>query len=320
MKIFNVLILLLLWQNSVVACECVPLGKLTENELKNYQSIALVKVTKIVESYQRLRESPFPAYKIQVKTLEHYKGDTLIELIVDGGHPKFETWTSCPLHLNEGEEWLIFTRPLEQNQQIIQVCDRNTPYRAVTGLRYWQYTWMFSTLAFLDSVYHKTKFAKKGKHEAFYENGQKEVEEVYKHGKLSGLRQIWYPNGQIFAEMLYKRGKLNGVTKWYNEKGNLVRWIEYVENQEVHSKTYRTNLTEKGIEVYYLDEEIFKDWKKNIAIHLYYHPNGKIGYKSKKSLKTGRSIGLEEQWDETGKLIRTIEYNKDGEEIDIENY
>jgi antitoxin component YwqK of YwqJK toxin-antitoxin module len=320
MKILNILIFVILSLNLSIACDCVQLGSLTVAALKTYKSIALVKVVEVVDAYQRTNGEDFPAYRIRVKTIEHYKGDTLTEIIVDGGHPKFKTWTSCFFQLNEGEEWLVFTREFEQNKSIVQPCDRNARYRSITGLQYWTYQ-ESPTLVFLNHTYQKTaKFAKKGKHEVFYANGQKEIEEVYKNGKLSGLKKIWYPDGKILSEMNFKRGKLSGITKWYNEKGNLEKLVEYKKGREVYSKMYRFSLTEKGVEASYLDNEIFYDWKKGIATEIYYYLNGQMSNKDQILLKTGTRIGLYYQWDSTGKIIRTGGYDKDGREINIKTY
>lgn len=321
MKTVSTLFLLLLSMSKCLACDCVPIGSLTVDALNAYKSIALVKVIEVIEPYHRADRNGFPAYKIKVKTIEHYKGDTLTELIVDGGHPKFGTWTSCFFQLYEGEEWLVFTRDFEKNQGIIQPCDRNVPHRAISGLQYWQYQWTFKTLKFLDSVYQKpTKFVKKGKHEEFYANGQKEIEEVYKFGKLSGLKKIWYPNGKILGELVYKKGKLNGITKWYLEKGDLGKLIEYRKGREVYSKIYNLSLNDKIFKGYYLEQEIFYDWKKGLVTNNYYYLSGQIAHKDQISLKTGLRIGLDQQWDLTGKLIRTCEYDKEGKQINIKDY
>ena len=44
----------------------------------------------------------------------------------------------------------------------------------------------------------------------WYENGQLEVQYVYKDGKLKGEYKSWYENGQLEEQCEYKDDKRNG--------------------------------------------------------------------------------------------------------------
>jgi antitoxin component YwqK of YwqJK toxin-antitoxin module len=54
-----------------------------------------------------------------------------------------------------------------------------------------------------------------------YPNGQRELEEVYQNGLMSGLQKSWYQNGQLSTEYNFEDGKRVGFQHAYNENGEL---------------------------------------------------------------------------------------------------
>jgi antitoxin component YwqK of YwqJK toxin-antitoxin module len=351
MKKNVLLFIVMLYSTYTMACTCSNYGSLTVEELKDYKSIALVKVVEITEQYKP-EDKKYYAYKIKVKTIEHYKGDTLIEIIVDGGHHKFNTWTSCDLGIQEGDEWIFLTRSYENNQHSVSYCDRNVRYRSAEGVRDWKYQRGFEELKLLDSVYFKTKNSQKdGQQIAYYSNGQKEVEEFYKNEQREGIRKIWYPNGKIWAEEFYEKGKLQGIAQWYNSEGAIESLAKYqgglnvdtsfhfrkdlddgkykpeyltIFDKEGHtllSQTYVFSI--KGLKDYSryrLRQEDIYDWKNGIRTYTYYYENGAKYSSGQSRLKDYKNIGITKEWDKKGKLTKTWEYDENGKQISFKQY
>ena len=66
-----------------------------------------------------------------------------------------------------------------------------------------------------------------GKYEAWYDNGQKEYEHHCLHGKLHGKRESWWYNGQKEYEYHYFHGMKHGVFKEWDEDGDPLIDEEY---------------------------------------------------------------------------------------------
>ena len=56
---------------------------------------------------------------------------------------------------------------------------------------------------------------KNGEYKLWYDNGQLNIECVYKDGKLEGEYKSWHYFGQLNVECVYKDGKLEGDYKWH---------------------------------------------------------------------------------------------------------
>ena len=353
MKRNIILFVLMFYATYVMACSCSNYGSLKVEELKDYKSIALVKVVEISEQYKPT-DKEYYAYKIKVKTIEHYKGDTLIEIIVDGGHRKFNTWTSCDLGIQEGDEWLFLTRSYENNQHEVSYCDRNVRYRSAEGVRNWKYQKDSWALKLLDSVYLKPKIIQKdGQHISYYPNEKKEVEEFFKNGEREGIRKIWYPNGKIWAEEFYEKGKLHGVAKWYNEEGAIETLAKYqgglkidttchfrkdpddgkykpeyltifdTQGRSLVFKNYKFPIKElwfKDSTPYHLRHEDIYDWEKSTRTYTYFHENGAKYSSGQSNLINHHTIGITKEWDKKGKLIKTWKYDENGKQISFKQY
>lgn len=66
-----------------------------------------------------------------------------------------------------------------------------------------------------------------GKWMYYYENGNIWSEGFFKDGKSDGKRITHYENGKIFYEGYYKEDQRVGTWKFYDEKGKLVKTINY---------------------------------------------------------------------------------------------
>jgi antitoxin component YwqK of YwqJK toxin-antitoxin module len=58
-----------------------------------------------------------------------------------------------------------------------------------------------------------------GPYTSWYDNGQKEYEAVFVHGKKDGVVTRWHRNGQKWMEERYAHGKKHGTTYVWDEAG-----------------------------------------------------------------------------------------------------
>ncbi|HZX62506.1 MAG TPA: hypothetical protein VFE66_04765 [Bacteroidales bacterium] len=71
-----------------------------------------------------------------------------------------------------------------------------------------------------------------GKWIYYYENGNVWSEGFFKDGKSDGKRTTHYENGKIFYEGYYQEDRRVGVWKFFDEKGTLVKSIDYTKELE----------------------------------------------------------------------------------------
>lgn len=65
----------------------------------------------------------------------------------------------------------------------------------------------------------------------FYQNGNKKVECMYDHGKLTGPKYRYHENGGIKSIEYIRQGKKHGQTIKFDEEGRMISFVEY-ENGE----------------------------------------------------------------------------------------
>ena len=61
----------------------------------------------------------------------------------------------------------------------------------------------------------------------WYENGNRWSEGYFIDGENDSIRNVWYENGNKRYEGFYKNGKEAGIWKFYDEKGILVKEVDY---------------------------------------------------------------------------------------------
>ena len=66
----------------------------------------------------------------------------------------------------------------------------------------------------------------------YYRNGQIEVEENYKDGKVDGKQTSYFENGQIKEEVNFKDGILNGNITQYYQNGQLESEVNFKDNKK----------------------------------------------------------------------------------------
>ena len=64
--------------------------------------------------------------------------------------------------------------------------------------------------------------------ESWFDNGQKEYEWNYLHGKHHGKQEAWHMNGQKWYEANYLHEMKHGVIKKWNKDGTLTKDEEYL--------------------------------------------------------------------------------------------
>ena len=61
----------------------------------------------------------------------------------------------------------------------------------------------------------------------YYENGKVWSEGFFREGKSDGKRVTYFENGKIFYEGYYDLDRRVGVWKFYDEKGGMVKTVDY---------------------------------------------------------------------------------------------
>ncbi len=95
------------------------------------------------------------------------------------------------------------------------------------------------------------------------------TEEFYNDkGELNGERKTFYLSGKIAASAIYKLDKLDGKSKWYSEKGKLIRFFSYKDGiLHGEAKAYDPN-GDLNMEGVYRNDKKYGIWK--------YYKNGKF--------------------------------------------
>jgi antitoxin component YwqK of YwqJK toxin-antitoxin module len=323
---YFLLILLMLSANLSFACRCAFTDLSATVARSTY--IALVRIKEIlpadVDSLKYLDENRF---KIVVEELKHFKGTHRTEIIVDGGHPKFNTWTSCDFDIYANEEWVVFGRE-DRGYSIMYACSNSIRLKDSSGFIDWQYQRGVKELTFLEEYFHlpgKSFTKRDGALKRFYTNGQAERLENFSRGKREGKVLYFYPDGSLYGEGTYRRGMLHNDFRWYARNGELISRIHYtmgvVTDTTLHFNIYQSRLKGTLLHIYDYRGEIkaSKSYKGHISAGLLeretlylkgaseyqireYYPSGQL-----KSVLNMPSIAGQfdyTQYDESGKLLR----------------
>jgi antitoxin component YwqK of YwqJK toxin-antitoxin module len=159
----------------------------------------------------------------------------------------------------------------------------------------------------------------------YHKNGKAESETVYKNGKENGMQREYYKDGALKSERVYKNGKGNGPKKKYNEEGMLTSEIYWKGGLNgfyllcsYGPITYRYQYAGTGT-VYHCIDLIthYKNGRLDGMEEDYVR--GKLSQRSiyKKgvrlrltSYESGMKHGKEIWWDESGRPIRVVVYDK----------
>jgi antitoxin component YwqK of YwqJK toxin-antitoxin module len=91
----------------------------------------------------------------------------------------------------------------------------------------------FNKHAVLIAEGHYLYDLKHGAWRQYYETGELLIEEVYHHGTLHGRYAAFHMNGKVMSEGHYVHGSLEGYFKLYDEQGQHVRSLLFINNMLV---------------------------------------------------------------------------------------
>ena len=73
---------------------------------------------------------------------------------------------------------------------------------------------------------------KHGLEQRWYDDGQKEFEITWKHGKKNGVETVWFENGQKWIERTWKDGKQDGAEWWWYDDGQKQMEITWKDDEQ----------------------------------------------------------------------------------------
>jgi antitoxin component YwqK of YwqJK toxin-antitoxin module len=104
-------------------------------------------------------------------------------------------------------------------------------------------------------VYKRSIFGKhkKMREMTYFDNGNKQSQVDYKHGKVNGWARMWYEDGTLHMEATYKNGKTHGVRLAYHKNGRLFCRAEYADGELIKDENgeyKKQNWDEEGNKIY----------------------------------------------------------------------
>jgi antitoxin component YwqK of YwqJK toxin-antitoxin module len=319
------------------ACMCMTDAFSAKNAL-SADYVALVKVVRVA-AYQRqpTKYAEQPYYTAEIQEVKRYKGEPRQQLVVSGGLPSFNTWTSCDMGIDVGEEWLVFGTVEEAT--FVYPCGYTTQFRATNGFQELQRKEALTRVHMLDSLTNQpvTQQHLSGEVLSRYPNQVVQKSEHFRKGVLHGTAAYFYPDGQPYATMSYKKGRLDGHEKWYTATGQLqraaiyrrgtrrdtatfyyamrtgdslphLRYIYNKKGQPIKSQQFRLASTGQ-----YLSQETDYEPAISKETNKYYYPSGQLrslGYRLH-----NKSWGLYQEFDEQGRVTHQWQYDGNGRTI-----
>jgi antitoxin component YwqK of YwqJK toxin-antitoxin module len=220
MKLPYTLFLLLITKLSF-GCSCAPMADFkSKDDLKEYDFIALMTVKELApidtsSKFMRLRKNG----DIKINLTELFKGNS-VDQVYDSSFRN-----DCAFDLQVGEQWIFFGTTYNGKINISR-CGYSVKYRDTIGAREWWYFGGIKQLDVLRTIYAHQQESNAFKKQ-FYLNGNIEVEQKFKNGKLNGLRRIYYPNGKIHIEEKFKDGNRVDFRNTYHPSGQLIESVTY---------------------------------------------------------------------------------------------
>lgn len=296
MRIRVIFFFLFLISTNAFACVCNIKPEFeTQSDLKEYDFIAHIKVSKI-DKVDGI-DPTVKIHQMSFEILELFKGNQLDDILVYGSNPLLNGRTSCGLGEIIGDEWIIFGyKNLDYNKQITGYCTRSKKIKSFNGYEDIKYANQETLAKKLQKIFN-IKFQIKEYEEErieYFQNGNKQLIEIYKNGKIDGQRKIWYPNSILQSDQFYKNGDRNGTFKWYSDKANLTK-LEHFKNDI----PIDTTKIWREIDTTYLSVKIYSDL------------NNVDENDAKKSLSE-RQIWIERVYNEKGQIVSSLFYGQSG--------
>lgn len=247
-NLFLICSLFLLIINEVFSCVC---GR--GRPIQDYDYIALVEVLKIKKSnlYQAPKFKNIPPspnhmfYEIEIKTLNHYCGEYLEEIIIMGGNEELQIGrSSCDMDIAEGEQWLIFGYNFK-SKVATGYCTSSSKYQNRHGEKDYLYESAFKTESRIKEHFNiMTPYPEDGTIVKHYHNGNIELRESYYNGKANGERVVYYSNGQMMLLECFENGMRTEDCSWWYRDGTPNKECHYENDKYVgNCYYYRRNGT-----------------------------------------------------------------------------
>lgn len=178
----------------------------------------------------------------------------------------------------------------------------------------------------LKEEYFEMNGKKEGTYKGYDKSGCLAVQTNYVAGQRDGQSRRYYPptHSNIMMEIMnYKNGAMNGEAKFYNEKGQLVRIANYINNKftgdlleyyhhngqlHVHSTYSAAGKLNGPVKYYYDNGQLMKvcNYVNDFADgeYRFYYPNGNLKYEC--MYVNGKIEGELKRYHDDGRLY---EYN-----------
>ena len=219
MKRIGLLLFVLLFSGESWACWCVGTPPLTQDILKKYPYVALVKVTSMdVFTRPGIDTTNSQSAKFTVDVLENFKRALPAEFILESFN------TSCDIGLRPGQEWVIFAKEYK-GYATVYACDYSMRYENNPTI-YYENLWNYRQLPeeLLNSIRQLTGRPIKVENnriEKFYDGGQRALLTTYNQKTNQQERTVWRRNARLWGKEFYKAGVKNGPATWWNANGTL---------------------------------------------------------------------------------------------------
>lgn len=225
------------------------------SQLKKYDFIALVKIVDDQDLKNETANNFQVIGLLTIEIIELFKGDKVDKLL------EFSKNSTCDIGISKGDEWILFGE-MRNGKMSVDAPARNIRYKNNNEVRDWRNQKGFYELMQLRKLYqHPEKVFKNETRKEFYSNGQIEITEYYRNGKLNGERAIWYPDGKLLGRQFYVDGSLDGKSQWFYPSGQIHEEGYYLKGMpyNVHKNYWDSNMIND------LTQELREDFIKTIS-------------------------------------------------------
>jgi len=257
-------LVLLVSTQSLDACICFT-DPLTPDTFTEYDFVALIRIKQagfLAGPHQEERKFGYEKKYVWFETIEQYQGasaDWLVELGAYG---------SCGLHIDTGEEWIIYGEVDSLGQVEASGCTHSGLYRRATGeSAYYGVAGLSFARSYCGGGAAIIADTGPDTLKRFFTSGLPELVEPYFNGRQHGERKLYHPNGELRLVTTFDAGTVCGRTTYFSCAG----MVEYVDvhddsGNRMARETYDSNSFRIKTTVY------GKDWTTHMDI--FYHSNG----------------------------------------------
>lgn len=341
-------------QINSLACSCLGDFKRikSEEDLKNYEFVALVKIILEVSNRSSGATSSDEA-TLGFKIIEKYKGPDIGKVV------ERDVGTSCDMGIEVGDEWVLYATGYN-GKVFIHACNRNIRYRSKEGVRDWHYKRGIEEVDDLRTLYGRIpKRPTDGAARQYYPNGKTEIEETYSKGLRNGVRTVYHPNGKIWGKEAFENDSLQGKSEWFYPSGQLHDQKFYRSDILINKSKFYYDTTVTAREKQFLIESLYKtedslrktfsriqvwmealydyngriilsreysrsgnllservyDPEEHYSSSIYYHENGTV--KAMQHSKNLKDVGHYQEYDANGKPTKSWDYDENGKQINV---